>query len=55
LQSEVIAQRDVRTDTESLVRKMQHDINDLARYIQDPRALKEQVGAWESCSSAAAA
>lgn len=43
LQTEVIAQRGVRADTETLVRKMQFDIAELAGVIQDPKALKEKV------------
>jgi hypothetical protein len=43
LQSEVISQRGVRADTESLVKKMQFEIAEVAGVIQDPKALKEKV------------
>lgn len=43
LQGEVISQRVVRADTESMVRKLQSDIAELAAVIQDPKALKDKV------------
>ncbi|WIA18306.1 hypothetical protein OEZ85_009771 [Tetradesmus obliquus] len=45
LQSEVISQRGTRADTESLVKKMQFEIAEVAGVIQDPKALKEKVKA----------
>lgn len=38
-----MSQRGTRADAESLVRKLQFDIADLANVIQDPKALKEKV------------
>jgi hypothetical protein len=49
LQSEVISQRGVRADTESMVKKMQFEIAELAGVIQDPKALKEKVGSAGCC------
>jgi hypothetical protein len=43
LQSEVMAQRGGRADAQSLVRKLQCDIAELADAIQDPKLLKEKV------------
>lgn len=49
LQSEVISQRGTRADTESLVKKMQFEIAEVAGVIQDPKALKEKVGMAGRC------
>ncbi len=43
LQSEVLSQRQGKSDAESLVRRLQHDLTTVVSVIQEPKALKERV------------
>lgn len=43
LQQEVLLQRNGKGDAELLLKRIQHDIQAVIPYIQEPKLLKEQV------------